>query len=110
MFSLYRTNPFKSVSYTHLDVYKRQPIGFDDSGNLVAFERSRSHKGRLGANQTDMAFRGDRAGRHRQLALEEERMRNAAHMPKLQKNAAALPVHGLGDQLPPCLLYTSRCV
>nr|GEU28208.1 urease accessory protein G [Tanacetum cinerariifolium] len=48
----------------------------------------------------DVALGGDSRWRHRQFAVQQARVRDAAHVPQLGKDHAAGPVHGSRDQFP----------
>src|SRR6185503_12101205 len=47
-----------------------------------------------------MPLGGNGAGGYRLLAIEEIRIGNAAHMPKLQEDVTALLVNGIDNRLP----------
>ena len=76
----------RPVSYTHLDVYKRQFFhrGIRSDGNLADF----------------LSPRPSRGGRPDQDAFK----------PVLSENGFGIDISGKAGQYALCLLYTSRCV
>ena len=66
----------------------------DDQRDLARFEGARSDEGLLRADE------GDVAGGDRELAVEEEGIGDAADVPDLLEDAAAVSVDGGGDGLP----------
>ena len=85
-----------TVSYTHLDVYKRQP-----------------------KKQADFFIKKDREAldTNRQLVIEEENLTSGKKsviistkkVPLLDENGKPVCVIGISEDIT-CLLYTSRCV
>ncbi|MNJ78815.1 hypothetical protein D3C77_766660 [compost metagenome] len=59
------------------------PLGkvSNNAGNFLGSQRTRNHILAPGAQQADMAFAGNGAGRHRDLAIQMLGIGNPAHMP-----------------------------
>ncbi len=73
----------------------------DDGGQFRGIQCARFHEGLETALGEGIAFRLDGRGRDRQrVARLQVRVRDAAHVPQLQEDAAALGVDGVGDLLP----------
>jgi hypothetical protein len=53
----------------------------DHAGNLACLERARRDEILLRPDEAHMALGADRAGRHRQFAIEEDGIGNASYMP-----------------------------
>src|ERR1700733_10586795 len=73
----------------------------DDAWNLRKFQRPRFGNVREGAADEGLGLGEDRRWRHRCAAVRLQRgMRDAADMPELKEDVAALRVHALGDLAP----------
>ena len=97
------------VSYTHLDVYKRQSLVVDEQFGLGV-----DRVGSVGEGELEHLGLGDRLGRAR---LDAEVTVDAAQIVDLVDVAVALTgAHGVvgrvvqAAHVDACLLYTSRCV
>ena len=67
---------------------------------LLGFEGAGDGVGGLGLEDVEVAVGGDGAGGDGELAVEQERMGDAAYVPDLREDAAAGVVDGGGDGLP----------
>ena len=86
---------------------------FDDVLDFGNCQRMRGDEVFLRPDEADVTCRGDRAGGDGQFAIEIERVRDPADVPELEENAAAVFMHGAGDELPSLDLFLrpdSRCV
>ena len=72
----------------------------DDAGDLVACQRTRRDIGRLRPHEADPSGGRDCAGSHRCFAVQEQRMRDATHMPELHDDATSGLVHRARGELP----------
>ena len=76
-------------------------IPFDDAGQLVGVEGARCLERHQAGQRDGFAGRADRRRRDRQLAARlQGRMRDAADVPQLQEDAAAVGVYRIGHFLP----------
>ena len=91
-----------AVKVGKLRVFSALAKGFHDAGDLRQLQRTRCDKGLLRTHQAHMPGGCDGAGSHGQCAIKEHGVRDAAHMPELQKDAPSGLVHRLGDE-PPAL-------
>ncbi|MCY1521783.1 hypothetical protein D9M68_566100 [compost metagenome] len=82
-------------------------VGLDHARELSGFKRPRRHIGAQRAHVADVAFGGNGAGRHGQLAVQEHRVGDAAHVPQLRHDPAAGGMHG-GRDLAPALDLLGR--
>ncbi len=75
----------------------------DDAGNFGQLERARFGDVGEGAVDEGLALGADRRRRHRLAAVRLQRVvRDAADMPELDEDAAALFMHAVGDLAPAC--------
>ena len=119
-----RRGASRPVSYTHLDVYKRQVLGV--TGGVAAYKAAELVRLLVKAGaEVDVVLTAAGAqfvgaatfqaltGRRVWQALWDERMDNGMAHIELTRGAAALLVApAMNRQMweNPCLLYTSRCV
>jgi hypothetical protein len=82
-------------------------VGLDHARDLGGFQRPRRHIGALRTHVADVALGRDGAGRDGQLAVQEDRIGNAAHVPQLRHDQAAGRMHG-GRDLAPALDLLGR--
>lgn len=72
----------------------------DDEGNLAGFESAWGDEGFLWTDEGDVAGGSDGAGRDGEFAMEESGVGDAADVPDLLEDAAAVGVNCGGDGLP----------
>ncbi|MCY1409546.1 hypothetical protein D9M71_248980 [compost metagenome] len=83
-----------------LGIFGTDAVGLDDVGDLFGFQGARHRIVTQRTQQADVAPGGDGAGGHRGFAVQVARVGNAAHVPQLQDDLAAVGVHRLGDIAP----------
>lgn len=76
------------------------PEIFDDAGNLIRLQRARHRISAHWTNSRYMAFRGDGARSDGRLPVMVDRVGDAADVPQLRHNQAAVGVNRRGDFLP----------
>ena len=91
---------FHTVKTRFFGVLRALPEGFDNGGNFLSRQRSRRNEGFHGAQQADVTFRRDGAGRDRQFAVQIHRIGNAPDVPKLRDDAPARLTHGVCHLFP----------
>ncbi len=91
---------FDAVEARRLGVGRRAAEVLHDPGDLLGLQRARGDERPLRPQQADRPFRGDGAGPHRRLAIQEIGVRDAADVPDLHEDPAAPVMHRLGHLLP----------
>ena len=89
-----------AVEARGLGVFRALPIGLDDGRDFLERQRARRDEVLHRAHQADVPGGPDRAGGNRQLAIQIERIGNAADMPELEQDSPAGIMHGAGDGFP----------
>ena len=105
-------NSITTVSYTHLDVYKRQPDNLDNlnylAGKTVDYVNKKACEGTIDAHVNTGNVPNI------QITLDELTPYSFGYMVYFFEKACALSVYLLGvnpfNRPGVCLLYTSRCV
>src|ERR1035438_3681356 len=89
-----------TVKASHLCVLCSIAEGLDDARNFGRLKCARRHIVGNWTHQTHMARGPDSAGSNRKFTFQKARVRDAAHMPELCKNAAPCLMHCLCHQFP----------
>ena len=112
----------KAVSYTHLDVYKRQPMetavivsAFTDDEEIIAAALLHDVMEDAGVTREELEDKfGSRVAdlvvdesEDKSRSWQERKTRTVRHLCTASRDIKIL---ALGDKLSNCLLYTSRCV
>ena len=83
-----------------LRVLRSLTVCSDDSGNLYQVQGAGSDELFHGTDEAHVPGRLDRAGRHGQLPIEEQGIRDAPDMPELQEDVPVCLVDGSRDLFP----------